>query len=188
MKIILAAQEFKKRFPDTWESFSEAQRRHVVYAMIGWASQCELSQPQQGNKVSENDVVKKFTDQVLDHNIDLEFVDIVNKNFWDLLPDEINQGNGVKEKYCGNCTCTREVNEHGTGAYKCRCGYVFDLPPTPQPDQEKEECKTKDVDFRKYIAEELTRDELIDRLCELHEQYMDLREKHLFPEVIWKQL
>ena len=138
-KIPTAQEWFKTRNPDY--DYSKWT--------IGWDEIFELmeeynSQPQHGNKVSENDVVKKFTEQVLDHNIDLEFVDIVNKNFWDLLPDGINQG--------------------------------------------KEECKTKVVDFRKYIAEELTRDELIDRLCELHEQYMDLREKHLFPEVIWKQL
>jgi len=50
--------------------------------------------------------------------------------------------------------------------------------PTDQP---KQEPSDSDVDFRKDIANELTRGELIDRLCELQVAYTDLREKYLFP-------
>ena len=42
----------------------------------------------------------------------------------------------------------------------------------------------RDVDFRKDIAEELTREELIDRLCETTQLYRELREKHLFSSLL----
>lgn len=41
-------------------------------------------------------------------------------------------GEKEKEKYCGNCACSRGYNPHGVPNYKCDCGYVFDLPPTPK--------------------------------------------------------
>jgi hypothetical protein len=34
-----------------------------------------------------------------------------------------------------------------------------------------------DIDFRKDIAEELSRDELINRLCEMHKSYTEMREE-----------
>ena len=34
-----------------------------------------------------------------------------------------------------------------------------------------------DIDFRKDIAEELSKDELIDRLCEMHKEYTKMREE-----------
>ena len=34
-----ASIEFKRRFPETWESFSDEQKKHVVYAMAGWRAE-----------------------------------------------------------------------------------------------------------------------------------------------------
>ena len=38
--------------------------------------------------ISKEEIVKKFTDQVMSHNIDMDFINVVNENFWDLLKDE----------------------------------------------------------------------------------------------------
>jgi hypothetical protein len=43
-----------------------------------------------------------------------------------------------------------------------------------------------DIDFRKDIAEELSKDELIDRLCEMHKEYTKMREEW-FNVVIMKE-
>jgi len=34
-----ASIEFKRRFPEIWESFSDEQKKHVVYAMNGWRAE-----------------------------------------------------------------------------------------------------------------------------------------------------
>ena len=37
-----------------------------------------------------------------------------------------------KEHCCINCGEDRLYNQYGIPAYRCKCGYVFDLPPTPE--------------------------------------------------------
>ncbi len=43
---IPAAKEFKRRFPETWDSFSDEQKKHIVYAMNGWRAIEQLNPPQ----------------------------------------------------------------------------------------------------------------------------------------------
>lgn len=75
--------ELQKQFEEQTPTIKGITGTEYLQTFISWLHlQVEKAHPPH-----EEEIVKKFTDQVIDQDIDLEFVNIVNENFWDLLKD-----------------------------------------------------------------------------------------------------